>query len=180
MTNRVFSKYPTSDIQAFSTFSAFTETIPFKGPSIKEVLEKAKKQSFLDGYKLGIDKGCDLALNGMEKIVTRKMDDYILLNTRIVDFVQREIKGKFKNEKFKLVETRANFFKFLEDSIDIVFIIETDMENIKWFSSLLIGLEKEVLEKENSIAELRCLNKKDKEVNCELLASDYPFVRSFK
>lgn len=175
--NRVFTPKEASDVEKFGSFSAFRSSSPFEGPDVKTLLEFAKSQSFFEGFKTGVDKGYNLALKNLEANITKRLDSYILLNTKIVDFITAEIKGKFKPEEFKLVETRANFYKFSEGLINIVFVIEAEIENQLWLASLLSGLEKKIFEEDDTICELMFINKKGKEIDTELLYCNYPFFR---
>ena len=175
--NRVFPIKETLNVEKFNSFSAFENSSPFEGPDVKTLLDFAKSQSFIEGYQTGVDKGYNLALKNIEANITKQLDNYILLNTKIADFIAEEIKVKFKLEEFKLIETRANFYKFSGGLVNIVFVIETEIENQLWLASLLSGIEKKIFEEDKMICELMFINKKGKEVDTELLCCNYPFFR---
>ena len=180
--NRVFPSLSqgTPNLDAFASFSGFSTQSPFSGLDVGSLVETAKQEGFFAGFDAGYDQGVKSIINKLDKYITDLLDQHILLNTRITDFVKKEIESKFQTEGFVLKEARASFNDFSSKNIKILFIIETEIENELWFASLLSNLEKKIFEENNSIAELMYINQRDKELDRGLVESNYPSKREFQ
>jgi hypothetical protein len=171
--NRVFAPI-NSNIDTFSSFSSFSASSPFIGIDIPGLIETAKRQSFVEGVK----KGTEETIKTLDNAIADYIDNFILVNTKIVDFVKSIIE-KEKKDSIKLIEARANFHYLTSGLINTLFIIETDIENELWFVQLLSSLSKKVLEEYKYIAEIRFINKKGKELEEGFINSEFPAQRSF-
>jgi len=113
----------------------------------------------------------------MEATIVKLLERYTFLTIKIVDFVKEEISKKYRVEVFKLIEARPDLYKFVTKTIEVVFVIDTDIENQQWFVSLLNGLEKKILLEDRYVVELRFINTSGKTIDKNLLESNFPFVR---
>lgn len=171
--NRVFSPMY-SNIDTFSSFSSFSASSPFIGIDIPALIETAKRQSFVEGIK----KGAEDTIKTLDNAIADYIDNFILVNTKIVDFVKSVIE-KEKKDSIKLIEARANFHYLTSGLINSLFIVETDIENELWLAQLLSSLSKKVLEEYKYVAEIRFINKKGKELENSFIDSEFPAIRSF-
>ncbi len=174
--NRVFSRITKEmpDIGGFATFSSFSSSPPFSDFDIQALIDTAKSQSFVEGFM----KGQEEAIGTVDEFVTAQIEKFILLNTKITDFVKKVVE-RHKTDKIKLVEARVNFNHLTSGIVSILFIIESDIEQELWFAQLLSRLGKIVLEQDKHIAELRFINQKGKKINKGLINSEFPRKRLF-
>jgi len=175
MNERTNSDKP--NVEQFTAYSIFPKSLTFEGINQQALVEFAKRYGFIEGYKSGVGEGREIAYKEMEATIVKLLERYTFLTIKIVDFVKEEISKKYRVEVFKLIEARPDLYKFVTKTIEVVFVIDTDIENQQWFVSLLNGLEKKILLEDRYVVELRFINTSGKTIDKNLLESNFPFVR---
>ncbi|PIY82939.1 MAG: hypothetical protein COX96_04540 [Candidatus Omnitrophica bacterium CG_4_10_14_0_2_um_filter_44_9] len=134
---------------------------------IKAKEEKAKKEGILE------------VVEKITSEIKKQMQTYVDLVTKIVDFIYATAKEEFKDKDLKILVSRTNFC-FETKGINILFIIDASFENELTFSTMLHEVSQMVLEQDNFISELFYLNKRNIELDEDLIMNEYPFQRKIE
>jgi len=122
------------------------------------------------------EKGYKKAHKEIEENIKKIVDGYLILVTKIADFINDIAKKEFEGFDIKIIETRTNFY-FLTQRISLLFIVDGSFNSEKEFSTLLNQAEQEFLEKGNILTELLYLNCRKENLDHETIEHDYPFKR---
>lgn len=159
--------------ESFSRFSSLSDLNLFTGPQgidilisevIKQKEEEAKKEGRLEAFR------------EISSEVIKQIESYVMLLTRIVDFITEMINVEFKGKDIKIIQARTNF-DFNTFKINILFIIDANPGGELAFLGLSNGAERAILESDNFIAELFYINKRGSELDESTIECDYPFIR---
>jgi len=173
MANRVKSYLDSKELDNFLSYSAVSNLGLFSGPQgidnlISDYIKQREEAARQEGVKEVI-----------EKLVSRiraQTENYMLLITRIVDFIYELIGKDFKEKDIKIIEARTNFY--LETQwINVLFVIDADSENELAFSQMLSDIQRFILEKEHHIAEIFYVNTRDATIDKDSVYADYPYIR---
>lgn len=164
---------------AFSAYPGLLDN--FQGQDLAQLfaLQIAKKQSFKDGFNAGIEEGVETIGNLLIADLRKQFDNYMAINTRIVDYVKEIIDKKEKFEDCQFIKARADLSFFSTKEIKIMFIVDTTIKNELKLSSLLNDISMNVFDEENIFPELLILNKKNKEIDEVAIEASYPSFRVY-
>jgi hypothetical protein len=175
MKNRLKSYNLFQISQDFLTFPFVARLNLFKGPDIRQLISEYVEYRVQEARKEAFKEGFEEAIGKIKETISKEIEDYMALITKIVDLVYEIVKKEFKD--LKIIEERTNFY-FGSKWIKILFIIETESSESEIdFSNFLNEVEKVVFDKLKYACELLFLNKKNVEIDQDSLNNDYPFIR---
>lgn len=165
----------------FSSFIPYTLQNAFSSPVILlenyiELFRQKEIEKAIE-VKRAREKGYEDAIGRILENITKEINDYMELITRITDFVYEKVTKDFKD--IKIIEARTNLY-FGTKFIRVLFIVETEYERELELIKLFNEIKSIVLNKKNVISEIFVLNKKDTEIDNFSLEADYPFIRNFQ
>jgi len=102
-------------------------------------------------------------------------DDYLSLILKIGEFAYEEAGKEFTDEELRIVQVRTDF-DFHSWLVRVLFLIDADPAIEPRFCQVLAEIEKGVLLQERFVAQLLCMNKRDREIDSESIRENYPFV----
>ena len=103
------------------------------------------------------------------------INDYITLMLRIGEFAHDRASTEFAEEELKIVQVRTDF-DFRTWLVRMLFVIDAQPHKILVFRELLGQIEKAVLLEGRFVAQLFSVNKRDLDIDFELMRLNYPFV----
>ena len=108
-------------------------------------------------------------------VTVQPMCDYLLLIQKIGQAMCDEVNKEFGKEEVRVVQVRTSF-DFRHWFIKVLFIMDADPERELRLSQMVNDLERIVLLSDSFAAELDYVNRRDGNLDCDLLRRQYPFV----
>lgn len=166
--------------QDFSAYYLFRRLDLYTGPQdirtlSSEFIEEKIKRREEEARKEG---AIELA-KAIRSRIEERIDRYISLITRIVDYIYEAVQEEFADEDLRILEARTNF-DFDTQPVGIMFIIDAAPTAESDFLTFVNGIEKVVLHEDGYVANLLYVNNRDAKIDEESILYDYPFVRDIE
>lgn len=176
MSNRVKDFVSDNISNDFDTYSSVAKLELFEALGNVSSLESLVREFIKKREEEAKKQGIKETIETIEKEVRSQIEGYILLLTKIVDFVKDSVNKVGLASKVEIVSSRTNFF-FDTKWISILFVIKSEIQTEIDFSNLLTQVQNIIFQKEGFLSELLYVNSQKTKIDEMALSADYPYFR---